>query len=397
LTNRQDVRDAIAPENLPIEAGDLVDGTARRPLSVQPGKKLREEAVFDLSTGKQARAWWRVVNEWRDWYAGYRRSHIEFISPEGETVRGKLQNSYQPEYGNRYYAKLKQLERAFKREFRQQTTVMLTLTASNENRKGEARCPADHMREIAEGWKTARKTLHRILDGAKWEYVRVWEPHKSGYGHMHVAVFLDGDASAAAFEPVMDSYVRNCPAAAKEAHRVDGEDAAVSVNSGVENLGSYISEYIGSYGKEPLNRPISEQMFYATCWATGTRRVDFSNGAQDLISDQRKHDEFTRETGINTGSEFGREAFGRWINRNYPGWQPEYGSGSSEASPIVDDRPFLDDPSSGDSGGGGGEWDMDRVCTVQGGSPSYAEPAPGGVEMQAIDGRLGVDRPPDLE
>jgi hypothetical protein len=55
----------------------------------------------------------------------------------------------------------------------------------------------------------------------------------------------------------------------------------------VGNLGSYVAEYIGAYGNELLDRSVEELAFRATCWATSTNRVDFSNGAQELISAER--------------------------------------------------------------------------------------------------------------
>ena len=76
---------AVAPEDLP-------DGTGLRPLSVEPGRRLRDEAVHELKDGVQARPWYAVLSEWRDWYDGYLRSNIEFEGPDGETVRTELQN-----------------------------------------------------------------------------------------------------------------------------------------------------------------------------------------------------------------------------------------------------------------------------------------------------------------
>jgi hypothetical protein len=61
-------------------------------------------------------------------------------------------------------------------------------------------------------------------------------------------------------------------------------DEYEEAESVVGNLGSYVAEYIGSHGTELFKRDISELAFRATCWATSTNRVDFSNGAQEMIS-----------------------------------------------------------------------------------------------------------------
>jgi hypothetical protein len=336
-------------------------------VSVEPGRRLRDEAVLDLADGAQARPWYAVVNEWRDWYSDYLGSHIEFENSEGETARTALENSYMPDYGKRYYAKLKDFERGVQREFDGLTTVMLTFTASHRNADGGWRCPADHMRDIMEGYDAARKQLHQALSGRNWEYARVWEPHADGYGHLHMAVFVedaDGDLDAERFRPVMESHVRNCGPAGREAHAVEGDDAAVSVNDDVENLGSYVSEYIGIFGDETLNRPMKEQMFYAVTWATNTRRVDFSNGAQEMMNREQTRREFRRETdGLEP--EDCPDAFEDW----------------REGEQEDDDGPVS-------------EWTVESICTVSHGSPDYADPTTGGVDTTPIEGRPEVDPPP---
>jgi len=367
-----------------LEPHELPTGTARRPISVEPGRGLRDEAVlvkdeygatsldsFDEvpeDAELQARPVYSVVNEWRDWLDGYRNAHIEFEDPNGETVRTRLKNSYQPEYGKRYYGKLKGLEREVERQWQDLTTVMLTLSASNKNAEGGLRCPADHMRDIADGWDTAYSLLHHVLDGFRSEFAKVWEPHQSGYGHMHIAVFVEdpaGAISAEQFRPVIRSFVKNTEAAGSEAHDLDtvGMGDTVSVNDGVENLGTYISEYIGIFGEEPTQRPISEQMFYATCWATGTRRVDFSNGAQELMA----MDQFRQETGL-TPSDRGGDCFDQW----------------------------RDDETDAD-GASAGSWSVDSICTVTSRSPTYSDPTAGGQQLTPIDGRPGMDPPAHRE
>ena len=360
----------IGPSELPD------DVPALRPVAVKEGTTLRDEAVAvrtaegytvpvagrdEVPEGEKiARPTYRVLNEFRSWYESYESAHIEY-EKDGETSRTRLENSYQPEYGKRYYARLKDFERGIRRRWDDVTTTMLTFTASTENAKGFGRCPADHMREIAEGWRTVRKQLHKALSGYRWEYARVWEPHQSGYGHLHVAIFVDDHADqleAETFEPVMNSYVSNVMPAGSEAHSLE---EAVSLNREVENLGSYISEYLGVFGESITDRPVTEQMFYAISWATNTRRLDFSNGAQDIIAGEK----FRRETGL----------------------RPE-------------DRGVAGDSEAGESGaepeeaaGDGEGWEAKAICYVKGRRPEYADPTTGGVASTEIDGRPGVDPP----
>jgi hypothetical protein len=386
--NRHGWRERPSHENLPVGPSDLPHA-GLRPLSVEPERRLRDEAVLENSEGAQARPWYSVVSEWRDWYDGYLGSHIEYEAEDGETARAPLENSYMPEYGKRYYAKLKDFERGVNRTFEGLTTVMLTLTASHQNANGGWRCPADHMRDVMDGYDAARKQLHKVLSGRNWEYARVWEPHQSGYGHLHLAVFVedeDGrrDLDAGDFEPVMRSHVENCRPAGWDAHRnrpceehateavtpwkaavsgCDDCDVPVSVKDDVGDLGCYISEYIGIFGDETLNRPMTEQMFYATCWATNTRRVDFSNGAHDLMNKEQ----FRRETGLRP-EDRGGECFEDW---------KEHGV----VNETGNERPR--------------EWGVKSICSVEGGRPEYADPTTGGVDTTKIAGRSGVDPPPE--
>jgi hypothetical protein len=396
MTNRQEPSQALTNGNVAKGRDEFPRGRAEKLLSVQPGRSLRDEAVHELADGPQSRPWWSVVNEWRDWYDGYLRSHIEYEGPDGETTRTPLENSYQPDYGRRYYAKLKDFERGVEREFEDLTTVMLTFTASHRNDKGGWRCPADHMRDIMEGYDAARKQVHQALSGYRWEYARVWEPHADGYGHLHMAVFVEdpaGEIEAADFSAAMRSHVENCRPAGWEAHRPAGD--AVSVNREVSNLGSYISEYIGIFGEEAITRPITEQMFYAVTWATGTRRVSFSGGAQDMMA--REH--FRRETGLRP-EDRGGESFEEWRGGDE---SDESGAESEGMAGVVIDpetQTIEHTADESDEGGGGGGWSVTGICNVRPSEgrhePVMAEPdRSGGVDTTEIVGRPGTDPPPD--
>lgn len=357
-TNRQGHSELPKPREL--------CGPSLRPLSVEEGVSLRDEARcikvagdlipipdvnWDNYTEKpeiQARTHHKVLNEWRDWIRDYQSSHIEFENPDGETVRGQLQNSYMESYADRYYAKLKDFERAVERSYADLTTVMLTFTASHRNAREEWRCPADHMRDVINGWNTARKQLYHVLSDFEWEYARILEPHQDGYGHLHVGIAVDTDGlTAELFRPVMESYVSAVKSAGSEAHGLNqtGLGSAVSVNDDIEHVGNYLAEYIGIYGDSDsvLDRPIHEQMFYAVCWATNTRRVNFSNGAQQLIADEK----FRRETGL----------------------RPEDRGDCEAAETDAEGESTEADGEAEDSG-----WTAERICTVDSYEPHYYPP-----------------------
>lgn len=363
--NCQEGREAGGIGDLDLDVDEIGLPCAHRPLSIDEGVRLRDEArayktpegytvpvdrvedpavPFEVLDGEViAEPVYRVLNEWREMYRSYENAHIEYRDEStGEISYAPLENSYQPRYNRRYYARTKDLQRGIERTFDEMTVVMLTLSNSHLNDRTDLpasdprrwRCPADHMREIADGWDTARKQLYSILDDRRWEYARVWEPHEDGYGHLHIGVFIEGDATASEFEKVMRTHVERVKGAGWDAHRNipceehdEGggwEDAApgcddcenpVSVGDDVENVAQYLMEYLDVAGDEkgewadPLEQPIEKQMFHATTWATGTRRLDFSKGAQRLISGEQ----FRRETGLrpqDRGAAEGRQETG---------------------------------------------------------------------------------------
>lgn len=312
------------PESLEELAGSVEElrrsSFGRRAVAVSPDRKLRSEAVRD--DGDRARSVAGTTKQFLLWLREQEGSQLVYQNEEGETVKGDLPTSYSEGYADKQYATLKDFERAFCDLAANPHTAMLTLTQSTENANGHPRCPGDHLRELQESWtdtvyhslrnalrregfgrfelpesvESADDILPSHLPEKWWEYAVVMEPHpESGYIHAHVAVFLDAGPDTVdreTFRPVMESHVERLPGAGSEAHQVAGEDRAVSVASvdldsgpsGAEigNLGSYVSEYIAGYGEAMEERPAREAAGYAMIWATGSQRVRFSKGGNQL-------------------------------------------------------------------------------------------------------------------
>ena len=120
-------------------------------------------------------------------------------------------------------------------------------------------------------------------------------------------MFVDGEVDQETFEPVIDAHLRECEIAGRDAHDYYAEDAAtrtISVNpvkpdadpnaedcDGVTNIGSYVGEYIGSYGEPLFERNVEELAFRAAVWATGSQLVRFSTGANEVINEVGGFDE----------------------------------------------------------------------------------------------------------
>jgi len=287
---------------------DTAPDRSARPVSVRADTTLRDEAGVRKADGSdRSETWSHVLREFLGWYNDYRKMHLRFRNPDGDLVRSPMPNSHQPQYGDTYYARLKALERQFLARADDPYVVMLTFTASTENANGGWRCPADHLRDVIESFtQHVRPALHRALgsngaDVDSWEYARVVEHHQTGYGHMHVPLFIDGEVTEEDLQPVIDTHLRHCDPAGASAHdyyapeaqarpisvaRVDTDlnpEDYDGTDDVIGNVGSYVAEYIGSYGEDLFDRSIEELAFRAMCWATGSDRVDFSNGAQELI------------------------------------------------------------------------------------------------------------------
>jgi len=360
---------------------------AHRPVSVVESTTLREDAARSDNNRYRSKTWSTVLREFLSWYNDYRWAHLRFRDPDGDLVRAPMLNSHQPAYGDIYYAKLKALERQVLQRFENPHVVMLTLTGSTQNGNGGPRCPADHLRDVVDPFsKNVRPALHRSLDVEQWEYAKVLEHHTSGYGHMHVAVFVDGEVAEEDFRPAIDAHLKHCDIAHRDAHdyyHPDNQKRPISVNridpdvdpnaddvEAVSNLGSYIAEYIGSHGKELFDRGLSELAFRSACWATGTQRVTFSPGATELIDSEIPTDDDSDVVEV----------------------PAKYKHGVT----IEDVQEAVSDPdkSVNDHLKGGPEgWSLDGIGTVDEDGESRHDIENSGVSYVQIDGSEHVDPP----
>lgn len=307
-TNRADpANDAHGPSN---------HRSLSRPLTQTEGISLREEALDRTADEGEINvvSWREAIREWRDYIRDSRETASVFENSEGETVKASDPNRFMEDYGNRQYAKLKDLERGVRDDYGKRLhTAMLTLTASSTNEDGEPIPPVDHLEELLSSWSAVRRALARSLDGRRYERLAILEPHESGYLHVHMAVFVDGVVTSGTFEQVIEAHVQNCDLAGWSAHDVEDDDT-ISVRhagsdrerwranhamaegtdherDGIGNLASYLSEYLGTFGGDPLEAEENQQMANAVLWLTGRQRWRPSNGAQEYMKTEESEDE----------------------------------------------------------------------------------------------------------
>jgi hypothetical protein len=291
------------------------------PLTEQDGVPLREE-VRDYGNlqGDRPLPWKESVKAYREYIEDSRDTDAIFQNQEsGEYAAGGDPHRFDPEYADKQYAKLKDLQRGLKQDYGKRLhTAMLTLTASAWP-EGEPLPPVDHLLELDSSWEAVRRELSRQLDGRRWEYLAILEPHESGYLHIHIAVFVDGTVTRDHFAPVIEAHLRNCELAGQDAHdtaddstisiRHAGRDRADQDDGHLDELAIYLAEYLGTYGDEdPLNAPEKQQMSNTVLWATGKQRWRPSQGAQSYMASFQAEDDGSpwQIVGIRSGTDYYR-------------------------------------------------------------------------------------------
>lgn len=272
----------------------------KQPLTERSGVSLRAEAVEEDREGLQAVTWRDAVWQWRDWYEDTRDTAAVFENEVGDRVRGSDPNRFHPDYADKQYAKLKDLERGMQEDYgRRLHTAMVSLTASSApSDGGQPLPPVDHLDGLLSSWSAVTRELRRCMEGRRYERLAILEPHQSGYLHIHIAVFVEGKVTKEDFAPVVEAHLRNCDLAAREAHDVE-DDSTISVrwaggdrdaddDGHLDELAVYLAEYLGAYGEDPLEQPQHVQMANAVLWATGRQRWRPSNGAQEYMATERK-------------------------------------------------------------------------------------------------------------
>ena len=259
---------------------------------------VRDYAALD---GDLAITWNRAIRQYRGYLRDKENVKGVFESDTGQTVRGSDPHRFHPDYSDKQYAKLKDLERGVSEEFGKRLhTAMLTFTASSTP-NGDPLPPVDHLNELLSSWEAVRRALDRALDGRRYARLAILEPHpgdgdNNGYLHIHMAVFIDGKVRQEDLAPVISAHVRNCEFAQEDAHDPT-DDSTISIRHAgadradldndeqLDELAIYLAEYLGTYGDDdPLEEPEHVQAANAVLWATQRQRWRPCQTAQKYMS-----------------------------------------------------------------------------------------------------------------
>jgi hypothetical protein len=264
------------------------------PLTRRDGVTLRQEVRDVRAIDDRATSWRHATERWRDYIEDKSDVEAVFANEAGDEARGSKPHRFHPDYSDKQYAKLKDLERGVSDAYGKRLhTAMLTFTCSSTDDDGHPRPPVDHLDDLLASWSALRRALDRVLDHRRYERLAILEPHQSGYLHCHMAVFVDGRVTRSTFAPVIEAHVRNCAGAEWDAHDLD-DDSTISVrhaggdrdrddDDALDELAIYLAEYLGTYGDDPLDQAEHVQAANALLWATERQRWRPSNGAQEFM------------------------------------------------------------------------------------------------------------------
>lgn len=194
------------------------------------------------------------------------------------------------DYRRLTYAKLKAAERHVQREWGEIVpTTLLTFTAPHNNPDGSPRAFCDVLDDLKAGWSKARNIIRHETEGTRTEVLTVYEPHETGYPHLHVLIF--GIARPSLGEKLTskwaEAYVNRASVDAQNCSIKNGREAQI------ESPAAYVMKYLSKSlvrESEQHNEAVESlptiggyREFSAMMWATGSRQYTMSEGLSTAV------------------------------------------------------------------------------------------------------------------
>ncbi|UVE51792.1 hypothetical protein KU306_01460 [Haloferax larsenii] len=287
---------------------------------------------------RHAATWADALSAFLTAHVGYKGLTARFANDDGDEFELPLTDAWGETYSKKQYARALGLQRQMGGGERPSggeavaawdapATAMLTFTASSVP-NGDRLPPVEHTDALHDAFSydgvrdTLRNTMeyHLGLDADQWGYWLQAEPHGMGgdgtgmnacYTHLHVGVYFDAfeldlEAVGPEFERVIDKHVAECEYASFSAHDyrdtdyLNDSDGCISLNAGVENMGSYLAAYMGGYTEELLDKPVEYLAWGAIYWSAARRRTSRSKIVTEAIAadacEQRAESEQSTQT-----------------------------------------------------------------------------------------------------
>lgn len=214
---------------------------------------------------------------------------------------------FKPKYRDRLYARLKSGEEWLKSEFGGGPipATMLTLTAHQRGESGDPRSLEAVLNDLKDGWDKFRRVIDRATEGYKTEVMAVFEPHESGYPHLHVLIF--GKADPTLQEKVEELWVEKYGVGGAAAH-----ESAVTVVQGrsaqIANPAAYLMKYLGKTTVRQTGerqQVTGYEAFSALLWVTQRRQFSCTAGLSAAMAGETADDGESEENWEFVGVGFG--------------------------------------------------------------------------------------------
>ncbi len=338
-----------------LELGDRVD-RPDIPFSADPDDPLRltveEDDTRKLETVGDA------VDGFEDYLRAKENQVLVFeeqLDSDDDRDQGNMlvlphQHRWSADYRCRTYARLKAAERFVHRKWGERVpTTLLTLTAPHNGENGNPRSLEAVLSDIKDGWDKARRVIDRETEGVDTEYLAVYEPHGSGYPHLHVVLF--GVARPSIGQKVQRYWVdRYVEGASEEAQSCEvSRGRGVDLSQPASYVMKYLSKSLARDGEgeqtalEAMPSVHGYVEFSALMLATGCRTYSMSAGLSKAVkesepggdsSSDREWELLGTACGLDTGLYVGDEAeqLGKYLA----------GSRNQQRPPRADsDRPIY--------------------------------------------------------
>ena len=196
------------------------------------------------------------------------------------TSDGLYRLPYRTRWSNEYkrgmIAKMYGVEEYLKKCSRGGVVTLLTLTGyqggeTSREVKGKVVSRGELYEDMKQGWRLLSNLLSKVSPGL--EYVWVMEPHKSGYPHMHVAIF--GYVSKDLQERLSWLWSEKYEVGSVE----HGLDFSVkSVKESIQSVRNYLMKYItkGIGGEGRKKWTVEEWVYHAIAWKNRHRYIGMS-------------------------------------------------------------------------------------------------------------------------
>jgi hypothetical protein len=217
----------------------------------------------------------QLVREFDGYLEGVKGGEILSFTSEG-LYRMPYRTRWSKEYKRGMIAKMYGVEEYLKKCSRGGVVTLLTLTGYQGGElsrevKGRVVSREELYEEIKQGWRWLSDVIGKVSLGL--EYVWVMEPHKSGYPHMHVALF--GYVSKDLQERLRRLWSEKYAVGSVE-HGLDFSVKSVkeSIQSVRNYLMKYITKGIGGGGKKKWT--VEEWVYHAIAWKNRHRYIGMS-------------------------------------------------------------------------------------------------------------------------